>query len=189
MKRLIILSILVVFIFMSNMVFAQQGEITAEDLLKDPNISSTTRDAIAKALNSNSKSLMLSPQNADKWMEMGDAFATTIKRICTTLNVEVNAFLKSDVGKLTAVVIIYKMIGHDLMRIGIYSLALFMMTVICLIVSNYCFVRKKIKEKESGNIVLEARVEWEDEVSKNITMLIIGVVWVVFTAFLLGNII
>ncbi len=186
MKRISgIIIILIMFVFIGN-VFAQ---ITAEDLLKDPNISSTTRDAIAKALNDKTKNLMLSPQNADKWMNMGDAFSTTIKQVCNTLNVEVNAFLQSDVGRLTAAVIIYKMVGHDLLRIGLYSIALFMMTFICLLVSNYCFVRKKVKDKQTGDITLEARVKWDDDFSRSLTMFIVGAVWVIFTAILLVNII
>ena len=92
------------------------AEMTVEDLLKSKHLSQSERDAVAKVLR-NSEIIPTSPAELQKWQELGDAFAVTIKNIAHSLNVEVNEFLKSDVGMLTAGVIVYKMMGKDILRI------------------------------------------------------------------------
>ena len=78
---------------------------------------------------------------------MGEAFATTIEQICKTLNVEVNTFLRSDVGKLTAAVIIYKMVGKDILLILLYVGAWFSVTFFMLMSIKFLYMKKAVKQK------------------------------------------
>jgi|GEM_PF-5644597 len=122
---------------------------TAEELLQAPGLDSTQRAAIAEAIANQAKPSILptSLKGMLEWKEMGEAFATTIESICRTLNVEVNAFLKSDVGMLTAAVIVYKMVGQDILQIILYTGIWFGVTFFMMVSIKFLHMKKKIKQK------------------------------------------
>lgn len=164
---------------------------TVDDLLKDPNLDANTRQRIVDTINrqSNTVDSIINNKNLDRWREFGDAFAETIKKICQTLNVEVNTFLKSDVGKLTAALIVYKMVGHDILRVIIYGSSLFMITIICGLFSKYAFIKKKVKDKQTKEVQYIEMIEWEDTEAKYVAMFITALIWVISTWAILVNII
>jgi hypothetical protein len=142
-----------------------QGTVKIEDLLTNPNLSAAERDKIAKLLTSQptGKGVVIETlANSDKWREIGQAFAETVKQVCNTLNVEVNQFIKSDVGKLTAGIILWKMIGKDLIRVVVLSFFLFCLTIV--IFSSIYFVhgRKKVKTIVDGKEQITYRDRWID---------------------------
>jgi hypothetical protein len=147
--------------------FAQTGSIKIEDLLTNPSLTAEERNKLAKVIREKTDSQMTlggvvsTLGNSTKWQEIGIAFSETIKQVCQTLNVEVNQFIKSDVGKLTAGIIIYRMVGKDLLRILIISL--FMLGLTFFIFSSIYFVhgkkKWKIKDKE-GNEHIESEDRW-----------------------------
>jgi len=147
--------------------FAQSGSIKIEDLLTNPSLTAEERNKLARVIREKADSQMTlsgvvnTLGNSTKWQEIGIAFSETIKQVCQTLNVEVNQFIKSDVGKLTAGIIIYRMVGKDLLRILIISL--FMLGLTFFIFSSIYFVhgkkKWKIKDKE-GNEHIESEDRW-----------------------------
>lgn len=147
--------------------FSQTGSIKVEDLLTNPSLTAEERNKLAKVIREKSDSQMTlggvvsTLGNSTKWQEIGIAFSETIKQVCQTLNVEVNQFIKSDVGKLTAGIIIYRMVGKDLLRIAI--ILLFMFTLTVFIFSSIYFVhgkkRWKVKDKD-GNEHIEECDRW-----------------------------
>jgi hypothetical protein len=203
MKRLSII-LMVIFVLMVGSISASYANtntntITIEDLLKDPQISSTTRDAIAKAVNRNEKNMPIeiTPDNLEKWQALGDAFAQTIATVCKTLNVEVNAFLGSDVGKLTAGIIIYKMVGKDIIRIGVNLMSIFILTILLLLFIKFVFLAKKIKveiksaiegKKPEFEIIRTNRFNWHDNDAKMWTMICSIIVYILFIAILIETI-
>lgn len=165
---------------------------TAEDLLKNPNITAEQRDAIAKAMQSTGANLPSTLKDALQWNQMGEAFAQTIKSICNTLNVEVNAFLKSDVGKLTAAVIIYRMVGKDILTIVLYIGAVIFVTIMIFSSLLIFHKKKRVVDKDKDGAITVSyveRFEWANEEIRTASLIIHLVVWFGFTAIVVGNII
>lgn len=198
MRRIIILALLLSVIIVPFS-FAK----TAEELLQTPGLSSTQRAAIAEAIAKGQPNSII-PQNLKgilEWQEMGDAFASTIKTICQTLNVEVNAFLTSDVGKLTAVVIIYKMVGKDILRIILYTGVWLGVTFFMMGSIFFLHMKKKVKNKvkdpedETGrsyitNVSYVERFAWDEDGYIRIGSLIVHMVaWFIFSCIIAGTII
>jgi len=143
------ISVLVIIGFMSLLFAAYASAKTAEELLQTPGLNSTERAAIAEAIAKATpvSSLPTTLKGMVEWREMGDAFAQTIKTICHTLNVEVNAFLTSDVGKLTAAVIIYKMVGKDILQIILYTGIWIGVTFFMMVSIKFLHMKRKVKKK------------------------------------------
>jgi len=173
----------------SQTAFAQSTSIKVEDLLTNPSLTADERNKLARLIREKSQSQMTlsgvvgSLSDSTRWQEIGIAFSETIKQVCQTLNVEVNQFIKSDVGKLTAGIIIYRMVGKDLLRIAIISL--FMIGVTFFIFFSIYFVhgkkRWKVKDKE-GNEHIESEdrwIKWEDDTARNISVVVHLVAWFV----------
>jgi len=148
-------------------VFAQTGSIKVEDLLTNPSLTAEERNKLAKVIREKADSQMTlggvvsTLGNSTKWQEIGIAFSETIKQVCQTLNVEVNQFIKSDVGKLTAGIIIYRMVGKDLLRIVLILLFMFTLTVFIFCSIYFVHGKKKWKVKDNdGNEHIEESERW-----------------------------
>lgn len=148
-------------------VFAQSTtSLKAEDLLTNPSLTDSERTKLAKLIREKqqgavSASIMSSISDSTKWQEVGKAFSETIKDVCQTLNVEVNQFIKSDVGKLTATIIVYKMIGKDIVRMGVLLLFMFGLTIMIFFSLYFVHGRKKWKVKDStGAEHIEIKDRW-----------------------------
>lgn len=183
-----------------SMFFATFASATeTEDLLKAPGLTDEERSAVAKAISRSSSSGYI-PSNIRgmmEWKEMGNAFAETIKTVCHTLNVEVNEFLKSDVGKLTAVVIIYKMIGKDiliiLLYIGIWLIITFVLGLSIKFLHMKKIINSIVKDPndKTKQIVVQTttdRFGWDDDDSKTISLILHIVAWFIFSCVLAVNI-
>lgn len=193
----IIASILCFFILFGifSPVFAQ-GTVKIEDLLTNPNLTATERDKIAKLLTAqpSGKGVVIEAiANSEKWREVGQAFAETVKQICQTLNVEVNQFIKSDVGKLTAGIILWKMVGKDLIRIVVLSMFLFCLTIVIFGSIYFIHGRKKVIIMEDGKAVTTYRDRWIDWHNNNdariISVIVHLIVWLVANAICVANMI
>jgi len=173
----------------SQTVFAQSTSIKVEDLLTNPSLTAEERNKLARLIREKSQSQMTlsgvvgSLSDSTKWQEIGIAFSETIKQVCQTLNVEVNQFIKSDVGKLTAGIIIYRMVGKDLLRIAI--ILLFMIGLTFFIFFSIYFIhgkkRWKIKDKE-GNEHIESKdrwIKWEDDTARTLSVCVHLIAWFV----------
>lgn len=147
---IVTISVLVMIGLMSLLFAAYASAKTAEELLQTPGLNSAQRAAIAEAIAKQGPSQSMIPTSLKgmlEWKEMGTAFATTIESICKTLNVEVNAFLKSDVGMLTAGVIIYKMVGQDILRIILYTGIWIGVTFFIMMSIKFLHMKRKVKAK------------------------------------------
>lgn len=180
-----------------SMVVIAAETMTVDDLLKSKDLSDSQRSAVADVLRkAEAYKLPVGIQNAEKWQQLGDAFSATIANICKTLNVEVNNFLKTDVGLLVAGVIVYKMIGKDILRIFIYT-AVAMTFTLVFGLSLFVFHKKKKVVKTSTDsdknvtksIEYIDRFGWEDDVVRNISFIIHIIVWCLVMWIITYNII
>jgi len=128
-------------------------------------------------------------RNMEQWQKLGDAFSVTIKNICRTLNVEVNNFLKSDVGILVASVVVYKMIGKDILTIVIYTSAWMGITLMIAFSIFFIHMKKKVKNKDTKEITYQDRFGWDDDLTKTISLCLHIAIWFAFSCVVLGNII
>jgi hypothetical protein len=161
---------------------------TAEELLKAPGLDDRDRSAIANAI-AKVQTGIPAVKDLEKWQAIGDAFAITIKNICRTLSVEVNEFLKTDVGILITSVIVYKMIGKDILRIIIYTFAWFGFTFIFACSIFFLHMKKKIKNKETKEITYRDRIEWSSTDVRTTSVILHIIIWFGFSAILLGSVI
>lgn len=196
-KMKVIASTLCLFILLGffSPIFAQ-GTIKIEDLLTNPNLSAAERDKIAKLLTAQPSGrgvVIEAIANSEKWREVGQAFAETVKQVCQTLNVEVNQFIKSDVGKLTAGIILWKMVGKDLIRIVVLSMFLFCLTIVIFGSIYFIHGRKKVIIMEDGKAVTTYRDRWIDWDRNNsariISVVVHLIVWFVANAICVANMI
>lgn len=181
-------------ILILSLTFAIANAQTAEELLKTPGLTADQRAAIAEAIAKKGTSPTLPEQIKGmlEWREMGEAFALTIEKICQTLNVEVNKFLSSDVGMLTAGVIIYKMIGKDILRIVLYTGIWLGVTFFMMISIKFLHMKKLCSIKgEDGVISVQPvdRFGWDNDVIKNVSLVFHMTAWFIFTCIIAANVI
>lgn len=66
---------------------------------------------------------LANPETVSKYKELAQAISQTILEVCKTLNVEVNEFVKTPVGKITMTLIVWKVAGREvltyLLRYGV----------------------------------------------------------------------
>lgn len=197
--RMTIAFLIVVFV-LSIFVGVSYASKSAEELLQTPGLNSAQRAAIAEAIAKSKPESILptSLKGVLEWQEMGDAFSTTIKNICQTLNVEVNTFLKSDVGLLTASIIVYKMIGKDILRIVLYTGIWFGVTFFMMMSIKFLHMKKLVpgtmqnpnnKEVTINTTVEVDRFGWEDDVTRNISLCLHIIAWFVFSCVIAYNVI
>jgi hypothetical protein len=191
-------SIIIIMVLLFSSVVPMAMSLTAEEMLKDPNLTDMERNAIAKAISKSGpeSSFPQTLKGVLEWREMGEAFAETIKQICTTLNVEVNAFLHSDVGKLTAAVIVYKMVGKDIIRIILYTCIWLGVTFFIGSSIKFLHMKKRVKNfisKDDKTPVIGIsyidRFSWDDDVTKEISLFVHIIAWFIFSCIIAYNII
>ena len=110
----------------------------------------------------------ITPENIQTW---GTALAEGIKSVCHTLNIEVNEFIKTDVGKLTAGMLIYYVVGDDVIKFTtgakdiFFTLAGYMF---CIIVVLFSFHKLHLPRKkytytanDRGKMIRSKDYTWE----------------------------
>lgn len=108
----------------------------------------------------------VTPENLTKW---GTAIGEGIKAVCGSLNVEVNAFIKTTVGKLTMGLIVYKVVGGKELIIGVKNTVctvvgyLFVMAILLFSFLKLHLPRKKCEyvADAKGKMKKSKNYEWE----------------------------
>jgi len=165
MKALTLVLALVMCLGLSSQaISATKVEVDLEDL------NSTTRNNVLEAIKKQNEGLgAITDADPGKIKAWSTLFTTTIKDVCQTLNVEVNAFISTPVGMLTAGLIAYKVLGEDLRGI-IFGLGAWFAVVPILfyVFAKYNFPKKfKVYHEVAGKKALKEikyipRVKHED---------------------------
>ncbi len=157
MKRLMVVPLTIVMVLIAGLSFAEPDKrfLDLEILKGLP--SSARNELIKKArrefeADSSPKSVIadIDPEKAEKWAKV---IGGTIKTISEDLSLGVNEFVKTDVGKITMVLIVYKVIGEDIKAIVFGAGAWLLVTPILLMSFRFFHGSRKLKIKdEEGNI-------------------------------------
>lgn len=122
------------------------------------------------------------PKNLEAWANL---ISTTIKTVCNDLSITVNEFAKTNVGKITMCLIVYKVIGKDLKGI-IFGILLWIVTM-PLIVMSFVHFHTRYKSKtldKDGKVVdisYTKRYHWESGEAKGFSALAHTALFVGFT--------
>lgn len=188
-----VISLIMIFVFLSIPFCALAEEVTIDEILKNPNLTDYERNAVAKALQKTQGTFSIeNVEDLQKWQVIGDAFAVTIEKVCKTLRVEVNEFLKSDVGILVAAVIIYKMVGRDILSIVLALGLAFTLTAAMLFSLLVFHKNKKIESVDKeGKTHIEyiPRFEWPSDVVRTTSFILHLVLWAIVMCIIGGVII
>lgn len=87
---------------------------------------------------------------AEEWATFGEKFGQVIASICKELGIAVNDFIETPVGKLAAIMIVWKVIGSDLWGIIGGTSVWFVVTGILMWSFRYFHMKVKIKDKDGG---------------------------------------
>lgn len=95
---------------------------------------------------------MASPDNLEKYAKIGEGVAKALGAACKELSVNVNEFIQTPAGKLTTFLIVWKIIGKDI--VGILGGTVMLIVVLSILIWSYrrLFLRERIKNKETGEI-------------------------------------
>jgi len=141
-KLLLLLTILCCFGLFVPCTYA---DITIDQLLKDPNIDQRTRESIVQAIKKQTENeTIVNIERVNEYVKFGEAFAESLQKVCKVLNVEVNDFVKTPVGKFTAICIAYKIFAKDFLSI---TIRFFLVTFIIIFYIGFIILLKYKKEK------------------------------------------
>jgi hypothetical protein len=142
MKKVLISFIgIIIFMFMFSTIAFAETKVYVDLEKLDMN----SRNAVINAQKAaDDASKIISKENAAVFSQYGKAIADTFAEICKTLNVEVNSFANTPVGQLTMWLIVYKVIGQDILHV-VYIFGLWFLMTLCCFWYGYTFhIRKKI---------------------------------------------
>ena len=150
MRILKIVCFTLLFVFCFS--FVQAQTVTTVDLEK---LSSIARNEI---LNKSGKKVENKVKNIKEWAGIGKEIGIAISETCKVLNVEVNNFVKSPVGKITLFIILWKIVGARLL--------LLLLLLLFLIPISWSYKRfffgYRVKSKE-GHISYEGKYEFSTD--------------------------
>ncbi len=103
----------------------------------------------------------ITPSQVTQWKEIALGLGMAVKELCKALNVEINAFLKTDAGKLLTFILIWKLIGASVLSFLIKLLiwgTIFVMTIVSF---KYFHTNRRVK-KNDGTIEYIERYHWKE---------------------------
>ena len=155
MKNLIIMSLTVIMVLVTSLSFAQTGTLSMKDL---EGLSNSARQELInkkmKEFKASSTLVNMDPDKAEKWAKI---ISTTIRTVSKDLSIGVNEFIKTDVGKITVALIVYKVIGDDIRHIVLGILWWFVTSLILGISFRHFHGNQKLKIKDKEGNVTEIK--------------------------------
>lgn len=125
---------------------------------------------------------VVSKDNLNLFKDYGKSIAETFAEVCKTLNIEVNKFADTPVGKLTMWLIVYKVVGKDLIHIFLTICMWISVTLVCLAYAYIFHMPKKVVQKDDKKNLIKVeyieKYHWNDNSAKAIAAFLCGVVWV-----------
>lgn len=119
MKRILILCLLMIF---STLSFSSSG-ITRDNLTGFESLSEAQKAEVVKYISTRQKSTgideisKISPDKMEEWAAKGTAIGRAVGIAAKELGIAANEFIQTDAGKITVVIIAWKLLGHDILHI------------------------------------------------------------------------
>ena len=156
MKNLIVVSLIVIMMLTAGLSFAQTSRTL--DLRDLEGLSSSAKQEFVnkkiREFKATSTLANIDPEKAEKWAKI---ISTTIKTISQDLAVSVNDFVKTDVGKITMALIVYKVIGDDIRHIVFGILGWFVTSFILVISFRHFHGSRKVELKDKDGNITEVK--------------------------------
>lgn len=157
MKNLMIVALTVIMVLTAGLSFAQSNAGRYLDLKDLEGLSNSAKDEIVKkSINKFKESSAgstianIDPDKAERWAKI---ISTTIKTISKDLSLGVNEFVKTDVGKITMALIVYKVVGDDIKGIVFGIPAWIIITSILAMSFRFFHGSRKLEIKDDkGNV-------------------------------------
>ena len=150
MKRVIVALFAATLVFSPIFAFAEDRstEVTIDLKKMDPE---TAKKILSKMKEDEEKGTEVSQSQVEKWKEIALGLGEAVKELCSTLNVEINAFIKTDAGRILTFVLIWKLVGASILSFLIKFFVWGTIFVITLLSFRYFHTNKKVK-KDDGSI-------------------------------------
>ncbi len=164
MKRIFFV---VVFLLIGSILFAVPPSVQAKEKKSTITVDlndldeQTANEIIKQTKERNGKdfSQYINPDNAKYWSGVAKGLGESVKELCKALNVEINAFLKTDAGKLLTFILVWKLFGAAMLALIIRLIIWITIIVITIISFRYIHMPKQIKTKD-GEIKHVERYQW-----------------------------
>lgn len=177
-----LLSGIIIFVLMFSTIAFAETRVTV-DLEKLP------PDARNAVLNVQKAASEVAPavnkENLTLFKEYGKTIAETFAEVCKTLNVEVNNFANTPVGKLTMWLIVYKVVGKDIIHIALTIGLWLAVTIVCAIYAYVFHMPKKFVKRDANKNITEIqyiqKFKWNDNSAKAVAAFVCAAVWVCST--------
>ena len=104
-----------------------------------------------------------SPEKLNEWVELGKNAGLAVAAMAKELGVASDKFLESNTGKIAAVLIIWKIVGKDLIGVIGGTIAWFVLVNIILWSFRYFHMKKKVVNKKEGTIEYLLRHEFKSD--------------------------
>lgn len=142
-------------------------------------IQQVTAKSAGKTDQSTSK---VTPENFEKWVSAGTSVGKGLASIVKELGITVNEFVQTPAGKIGVGVLVWHVMGNELIRVVFGVILLFVWIPIWIsMYRNYCFPKSKVTSERTGLFQSKRTVEYrevnEDTNGWRITLLIAFVVF------------
>lgn len=180
MKKVIAILIVLVFCFASFSFAETRVNVDLEKLPPD------ARNAVINAQKAASEMApAVNKENLVLFKEYGKTIAETFAEVCKTLNVEVNNFANTPVGKLTMWLIVYKVVGKDILHIALTIGLWLAVTTVCAIYVYIFHMPKKLVKRDANKTIVEIqyiqKFRWNDNGARAIAAFLCAAAWALST--------
>lgn len=151
MKKVTLFAVLCL-VFWTMSAFAETQPITV-DLSKLPPETAAQVLAAKKLADEGPTPTKTNVERMEEWTIFGERFADVIISMCHKLGVEVNQFINTPVGRITTIVILWKVVGVQLWSIVGGTIAWLLITGILMWSFSYFHMQRKVKTKDKEGVV------------------------------------
>lgn len=110
----------------------------------------------------------LSPEKLNEWVDLGKNIGMAVAATAKELGVAADEFLQSTTGKITVVLIVWKVMGEDILGVVGGTIAWIVLVNIVLWSFRYFHMKKKVVNKKGGTVEYVKRYEFvEDDKGKS----------------------
>lgn len=160
MKRRIVIALFACFVAISTLAVAQQ--INTDGLTEEQKAQLALQAAqMKKEKDAGVVEKLQDPKKLNEWVDLGKNVGLALTAVAKELGVASDEFLKSNTGKIAVVLIVWKVMGHEILDIVGGTLAWIVLTSIILWSFRYFHMTKRVKDKETKTVEYVARFTFE----------------------------
>ncbi len=179
------LFLLVAFVLLSSCAYATQTPVTIDLNKLSPELAAQVMEA--KKASESTVPKIPDEEKVEQWVNIGEKIGQAIAGACKELSVGVNEFIATPAGKITVLMIAWKVVGDDLWSIIGGTLAWFVITLIILWSYRHFHMNERVVKKVEGGDQVEyvSRYDFEDDGKESISFWTHVVLFVLFTVICL----